>query len=116
MSRTPTALGKTSGLNAIILASAAIGTSAIPASVSGCTSSRDIAASRARWAMVLSQPANASDSGASCRLYAGSFYEVVTLRHDTASCVGDTDRDRKLVVLDSEIELFNNLLATKCGS
>jgi hypothetical protein len=97
MSRTRTqALGKMGGLKSIILASAVIVASTIPAFASACTSRSDIAASRVRWARLLNQPANASASEASCRLYTGSFYELVILRQDTASCVGDADQDRKL--------------------
>jgi hypothetical protein len=40
-------------------------------------------------------------------------YESVTLRQAAARCV---DGERNLAVLDSEINAFNDLLATKCGS
>ena len=108
-------LGKASGLNAIIMATAVIGASTTSAAASGCTSNSDLAASRARWTTVLSRPTNASDGEANCRLYAGSFYGLVTLRQDTASCTSGADRDRKLAALDSDIDAFNDLLATKCG-
>jgi hypothetical protein len=51
-----------------------------------------------------------------CRAYAASFYESVTLRQAAALCERGADQARNLVVLDSEIDAFNNLLATKCGS
>ena len=107
-------LGKASGLNAIIMATAVIGAST-SAAASGCTSNSDLATSRARWTTVLSRPTNASDGEADCRLYAGSFYGLVTLRQDAASCTSGADRDRKLAALDSDIDAFNDLLATKCG-
>jgi hypothetical protein len=109
------ARSKTSLLNVIILSSVVTSASAIPALASGCTSSHDIAASRARWATVRNQPAQATDSEANCRSYASSFYESVTLRQATATCVRDTDDERNLAVLDSEVDALNNLLATKCG-
>ena len=108
-------LGKASGLNAIIMATAVIGASTTSAAASGCTSNSDLAASRARWTTVLSRPTNASDGEANCRLYTSSFYGLVMLRQDTASCTSGADRDRKLAALDSDIDAFNDLLATKCG-
>jgi hypothetical protein len=66
-----------------------------------------------RWATLRSQQANAADNEKTCRAYAASFYESVTLRQAAARCV---DRERKLAVVDSEINTFNDLLATKCGS
>ncbi len=97
----------------VLIASAAINASAIPTVASKCTSNKDIDASRTRWATLRSQPANAADNGKTCRAYAASFYESVTLRQAAARCV---DGERNLAVLDSEINAFNNLLATKCGS
>ena len=44
-----------------------------------------------------------------------SFYESVALRQAAATCDRDTDNARNLAVLDSEVDAFNNLLATKCG-
>jgi len=97
----------------VLIASAAINASTIPAVASECTLSKDIDASRTRWAMVRSQPFNAADNVRTCRAYAASFYESVTLRRAAARCV---DREWDLAALDSEIKAFNDLLATKCGS
>jgi hypothetical protein len=96
-----------------LIASAAINTSTIPALASECTANQDIDASRARWATVRSQSANAANREKACHTYAASFYELVTLRQAAAKCV---EGDRNLVVLDAEINAFNDLLATKCGS
>jgi len=115
MSRAQTqSLGRTSGLNTLVMA-AVIGASTASTVAADCTSNRDIAASRARWTMVLDHSANRSSDETNCRRYAGSFYGLVTLRQDVASCIGDADRDRKLAALDSEIDAFNNLLATRCS-
>ena len=97
----------------VLIAFSAINASTIPAVASECTSNKDIDASRTRWATLRSHPANAADNEKSCRAYAASFYESVTLRQAAARCV---DGERNLAVLDSEINAFNDLLATKCGS
>ncbi|MGY8667837.1 hypothetical protein Q3C01_36515 [Bradyrhizobium sp. UFLA05-109] len=100
---------------AALLASVAINASTIPAVASECASSRDVDVSRARWAAVRSQPTKPDDQ-ASCRAYAASFYESVKLRQEAALCSRDTDQARNLTILDSEIDAFNNLLATRCGT
>ena len=96
----------------VLIASAAINASTIPAVAAECTSIRDIDASRSRWDLLRSQPDKAADNEKSCRAYAASFYESVTLRQAAAKCI---DGDRTLVTLDSEINAFNDLLASKCG-
>ncbi|MET4482160.1 hypothetical protein [Bradyrhizobium sp. F1.13.3] len=97
---------------AVLIASAAINVSAIPAVAAGCTSIKDIDTSRSRWEMVRSQPAKEADKEKICRTYATLFYEAVTLRQVATAC---TPSERNLAVLDSEINAFNNLMATKCG-
>ena len=96
----------------VLIASAVINASTIPALAAECTSIKDIDASRSRWEQLRSQPAKAADKDKTCRAYAASFYESVTLRQASARC---TDGERNLAVLDSEINAFNDLLATKCG-
>jgi hypothetical protein len=97
----------------VLIASTAINASTIPAVASDCTLNKDIDASRTRWATLRSQRASAADNERTCRAYAASFYESVTLRQAAARCV---DRERDLAALDSEINAFNDLLAAKCGS
>ena len=97
---------------AVLIASAAINASAIPAVAAECASIKDIDASRSRWVMVRSQPAKAAVTEDTCRAYAASFYESVTLRQAAATCATG---ERSVVALDSEINAFNELLATKCG-
>jgi hypothetical protein len=94
---------------AVLIATAAINASTIPAGAA----EKDVDASRARSAMVHSQAANATDNEKACRAYAASFYESVMLRQAAAIRV---DVDRTLLVLDTVINAFNDLLATKCGS
>jgi hypothetical protein len=97
---------------AVLIASAAINASTIPAVAVECTSIKEIDASRSRWELLRGQPAKAADKEKICRAYAASFYESVTLRQAAAKCA---DGGRNLAVLDSEIDAFNDLLATKCG-
>ena len=97
----------------ILIASAAINASSIPVVAAECTSNKDVDASRTRWATLRSQPVKAADKEYNCRAYAASFYESVALRQAAAKCV---DGERTLAVLDSEVNAFNDLLATKCGS
>ena len=95
------------------IVSLAINLSMMPAVASECTLHRDIDATRLRWSTLRSQPANAADNEKTCRAYASSFYEAVTLRQAAAGCL---DRERNVAALDTEISAFNDLLATKCGS
>src|SRR5262249_24121707 len=67
---------------------------------------------RSRWETLRSQPAKEADKEKACRAYAASFYESVTLRQAAVTCAAG---ERNLVVLDSEINAFNELLAAKCG-
>jgi hypothetical protein len=95
-----------------LIASAAINAATIPAVAAECTLNKDIDAIRTRSATVRGQPANAADKEKACRAYAASFFESVTLRQAAARY---TDGDRTLALLDTVINAFNELLATKCG-
>ena len=97
---------------AVLIASAVINASTIPSLAAECTSNKAIDASCTRWPTVQSRSANAEDKDTSCRACAASFYESVMLRHVAASRVDGT---RALAALDSVIDAFNELLATKCG-
>ena len=95
-----------------LIASVAINAATVPAVAAECTSIKDIDASRSRWEILRSQAAKAADKEKVCRAYAASFYDSVTLRQVATKC---TAGERNLAVLDSEINAFNDLLATKCG-
>src|SRR6516164_1247745 len=97
----------------IFIASAAINASTIPGVAADYTSNKYIDASRTRLATVHSQPANTTDNEKICRAYAASFYESEVMRQAAASRVDD---ERVLAALDSVINAFNDLFATKCGS
>jgi hypothetical protein len=96
----------------VLVAFAAINASAVPAVAAECTSIKDIDASRSRWETLCSQPAKEVDKDKTCRAYAASFYESVTLRQAAATCATG---ERNIVALDSEIDAFNELLVTTCG-
>src|SRR5215472_5344128 len=98
---------------AVLIASAAITASTIPSLAAECNSSKGSDALCTRWPTAQSQPANGEDKDKSCRAYAASFYESVMLRQAAANRV---DGARVLAALDSVINAFNDLLATKCGS
>ena len=94
---------------AAVIASVAIISSSTFAFAAECTSSKEFCS---RWAAAQSQPADATDRDKSCRAYAASFYESVMLRRVAAERV---DGARVLIALDSVINAFNDLLATRCG-
>jgi hypothetical protein len=68
----------------VLIASAAINASTIPAVAMERTSIKDTDASRSRWEKLRSQPAKSADKEKTCRAYAASFYEPVTLRQIAA--------------------------------
>ena len=96
----------------VLIASALINASTIPGLAAESTSSKDINAVRAISATVHSKPANAADDEKTCRAYAASFYESVMRRQ---AAPGRVDGARVLTALDSMINAFNDLWATKCG-
>ena len=97
----------------VLIASALINASTLPGPAAESTLNKDVGAARGVSATVHSKPANAIDNEKICRAYAASFYESVTLRQAAASRV---DGARVLIAIDSVINAFNDLLATKCGS
>lgn len=96
----------------VLIVLAAINASTIPAVAAESTSNKDIDATRTRSATVRSEPDNTADNEKACRAYAASFYEPVTLRQAAARYA---DSARTLALLDSVINAFDELLATKCG-
>jgi len=97
----------------VLIACALINASTIPGLAAESTLNKDVNAARAVSATVHSKPDNAADNEKTCRAYAASFYESVMRRQAAA---GRVDGARVLTVLDSVINAFKHLLATKCGS
>jgi phage gp37-like protein len=97
----------------VLIASALINASTIPGLAAESTLNKDVNPAPAVSATVQGKRVNAADNEKTCRAYAASFYESVMLRQASASRV---DGARVLAALDSVINAFNDLLATKCGS
>ena len=96
----------------VLIASALINASTIPGLAAESTLNKDVNPARAVSASVHSKPANVADNEKTCRAYAASFYESVMLRQ---AAVGRVDGAWVLAALDSVVNAFNDLLATKCG-
>jgi hypothetical protein len=96
----------------VLIASALINASTIPG-LAAPTLNKDVFVARAVSASVHSKPDNAADNEKTCRAYAASFYESAVLRQTAASRV---DGARVLTALESAINAFKHLLATKCVS
>ena len=97
----------------VLIVSALINGSTIPGLAAESTLNKDVNAALAVSATVHGKSANAADNEKTCHAYAASFYESVMRRQAAA---GRVDGARMLTALDSVINAFNDLLATKCGS
>ena len=86
------------------------------AGTSGCSQLSDLSAARFRWAVVRKSHVEPDHSEESCRSYRLNFFEAVTTRQAASICRDGADRSRTLELLDTEIEAFNNLIATQCSS
>jgi hypothetical protein len=51
-----------------------------------------------------------------CRTFRIRLYEAVEARQAALACRASTDRQKRIELLDSEIEAFNNLIAVKCDT
>jgi hypothetical protein len=58
-------------------------------------------------------PANLEES---CREYGNQFFDAVKARQAISTREDGIDRQRALEILDAEIDAFNNLIASQCGS
>ena len=97
----------------VLIASVLINASTIPGLAAESTLNKDANPALAVSATVHGKPSNAADNEKTCRAYAASFYESVMRRQAAANRV---DGERVLAVLNSVINAFNDLLATKCSS
>src|SRR5436305_2996999 len=97
---------------AVFIASALINASIIPGLAAVFTLNKDVNAARAVWATVHSELDNAADKE-TCRAQAASFYQSV-MRQQAA--VGRIDGARVLTAIDSVIEAFKDVFATKSGA
>ncbi|MET4205162.1 hypothetical protein [Bradyrhizobium sp. LA6.12] len=94
---------------AVLIASAAINVSTMSGVAAECTSNKEFCA---LWAAVQGEPADAVSKEKTCRAYAASYHESVTLRQIAAQRL---DGAQVLVALDFVVNAANDLLAPKCG-
>jgi len=80
-----------------------------------CGHTSQLASARLRWQAARQVPIDSALPDRSCRAFGMQFYEAVTARQATSACQDGIDHQRDLVLLDSEIEAFNKLIATQCG-
>ena len=85
------------------------------AGTSGCSQLSDLSAARHRWATVRESRVDPGQGEESCRSYRSNFFEAVTTRQAASICRDGADRRRTLDLLDTEIEAFNDLIATQCS-
>ena len=97
----------------VFVASALINASTIPALAAVSTLNKDVFAARAVSATVHSNPDNAVVNDKTCRAYAASFYESAMRQQAAVDRVGGA---RMLTAIDTLIDAFKDVFATKCGS
>ena len=85
------------------------------ADIGSCGQLHDLSATRLRWAAVRKSQVDPARNEEICRSYGTNFFEAVTARQAASFCKDDIDRKRILELLDSEIEAFNNVIATSCN-
>ncbi len=94
----------------VFIASALINASTIPGLAAESTLNKDVNPARTVSATVHSKPVSAADNEKTCRAYAASFYESVMRQ----AAAGRVDGAWMLTALDSVVNAFNDLFATKC--
>jgi hypothetical protein len=85
------------------------------AEMPGCSQASNLPTARVRWAAVRKNHVDPTHNEEHCRSYATNFFEAVTARQAASFCKDGLDRERSLEWLDSEIEAFNDLIATLCS-
>jgi hypothetical protein len=79
-----------------------------------CGHASQLASARLRWQAARQVPIDPALTDKNCRAFGIQFYEAVTARQATSVCQDGIDHQRDLIVLDSEIEAFNKLIAAQC--
>jgi hypothetical protein len=82
------------------------------AETSGCTQLSNLSTAHVRWGAVRKNYVDPAHNEESCRSYATNFFEAVTARQAASFCKDGIDREQILETLDSEIDAFNDLIAT----
>jgi len=70
---------------------------------------------RIRWTNVRQSRPTSEEADQICRAYFNQFYEAVQARQAVSECAGG-GQQKAVEMLDGEIEAFNNLIATYCGT
>jgi hypothetical protein len=83
--------------------------------MSDCSQLSNLSTTRLRWAAARKSRIDSAQSAQSCRSYSSNFFEAVTARQTAFFCKHGVDRQRILELLDSEIDAFNDLIATHCS-
>jgi len=100
-----------------VLAVMVLASTGVPATArtTECAQATELAAARGRWNVRPRLPNDATDRSEACRVYSYYFYEAVTTRQAIAVCGSGISRKHDPDVVDSEIETFDNLIATYCN-
>jgi hypothetical protein len=61
------------------------------------------------------EPRHPAHNEEDCHSYTTNFFEAVTARQAASFCKDGIDRVRILELIDSEIDAFNDLIATLCS-
>jgi hypothetical protein len=81
-----------------------------------CCQIFEVAAARVRWEVAGQSRVEPAHYEESCREYGNQFFEAVKARQATSIREDGINRQRALEILDAEIDAFNNLIASLCGS
>ena len=73
-----------------------------------------ISSARLRWSTAR-QHIGIGPTAERCRGYSHVFLEAVNTRHVASICEEGADRERDLILLDADIDAFNNLIAANCN-
>jgi hypothetical protein len=103
-------------LRIAMFAIALLGISATASKLEASYCGVDISGARARWAAARRSVLDSAHYEESCRTYYNQFFEAVKVRQSASICEDGIDRKRDLDTLDAEIDAFNDLIATRCGS
>jgi hypothetical protein len=71
---------------------------------------------RIRWANARQSGMSSEDREQICVAYGNQFYEAVEARQAVSQCEVRGERQKHIEILNAEIQAFNNLIATHCGT
>jgi hypothetical protein len=80
-----------------------------------CGQPFDVQAARIRWTNARQSRPTSEEADQICRAYFNQFYEAVQARQAVSECAGGGEQ-KDAEMPDGQIEAFNNLIATYCGT